>query len=353
MRNIIVNANFLTYPMVGTTRVAIEICRQLIKQGYALTFLSPKKIQLHEIAKEFNVKKIGFFSGMFWEQLELPIYLLSKRKSVLLSFTNSAPLFYPYNIMALLDIIPLVNPEWVSKKDYFKSVLFTALLVKTSLKIFTISEYSKTDIIQKFKIKPEKIKVIYCGVKPLSYDSEELNTPDLTKNKYILAVSSLEPRKNFINVIKAFNLLENINLRLVLVGPNFKYHIHDLMPFINIEKTIIKGYVSDKELAQLYNNALTFVYPSLYEGFGLPPLEAMLYNCPVVTSNVTSIPEVCGDAVLYADPHSPQDIADKIKLLEVNSALRKKMVLKGREKAKQYTWERSVRLLLECINSVT
>ncbi len=346
---IIINARFLSVPMAGTTRFAIEICRELIRRNIPLTFLAPPKIFHKDIAEEFDVKKAGFLSGILWEQLILPFYLF-KKKSILINFTNTAPILFNKNVTAILDIIPLVKPAWVSKKLFFLSKFITPIIAKKSLQIFTLSEYSKNDIVSKLDIAPEKVKVVYCGVKPLAEKVNKDLKIEPIRGKYILAVSSLEPRKNFINVVKAFNLLNSSELFLVLVGPNFKYQFKTLLPFINKEKTIVKGYVSDDELQILYKNAVAFVYPSLYEGFGLPPLEAMQYGCPVITSNLTSIPEICGNAVLYADPYSPQDIAEKINLLETDIVLRNDLIQKGFEKVKEYTWERTTDLLLDSIS---
>lgn len=338
--------------MVGTTRLAIELCRELRKTTLDLVFVAPKDILQKEIAKEFNVKHIGIFSRILWEQIDLPIYMISKKKALLINFTNSAPIFYNYNIVALLDIIPLINPAWASKKVYLMSRFLVPVIAKRSLRIFTISEYSKKDIVTKLNIKPEKIDVIYCGVRPLNTIKNTGQKVESIKGKYILAVSSLEPRKNFINVVKAFNLLKDKSIFLVLVGPNFQFHIKELMVHIDKERTIIKGYVDDSELTELYKNAVAFVYPSLYEGFGLPPIEAMQYGCPVVTSNLTSIPEICGDAVLYVDPYSPEDIAEKMSSLINNNQMRLNFILKGHEKVKEYTWEKSKDLFLECIDGL-
>ncbi|MEA1891765.1 MAG: glycosyltransferase family 1 protein, partial [Campylobacterota bacterium] len=170
--------------------------------------------------------------------------------------------------------------------------------------------------------------------------------------RYILAVSSLNYQKNFHSLVKAFNLLGDNDIKLYLVGGiNKNFASTELLSEIEQNKNIIfKGRVDDDELIKLYSNATCFVYPSLYEGFGIPPLEAQACGCPVVCSNVASLPEVGGvDSVVYCDPYSVEDIKEKIKLVLSDKKLQDDLRIKGFENIKRFSWEESAKKIVEVI----
>ncbi|GEO04622.1 hypothetical protein AAE02nite_22860 [Adhaeribacter aerolatus] len=177
----------------------------------------------------------------------------------------------------------------------------------------------------------------------------------MDKNKYgryILAVSSLEPRKNLNNLIKGFKQANLSGTKLVIVGAGSKvFNNPGLKELLQEDPDIIfTGYVPDAELAGIYHNALMFVYPSLFEGFGIPPLEAMQCGCPTVVSETSSLPEVCADASLYVNPLDSTTIAAAIKLLSENEERRKELILKGFARAKDFSWQRSAENLAGIIN---
>jgi glycosyltransferase involved in cell wall biosynthesis len=195
--------------------------------------------------------------------------------------------------------------------------------------VFTISNSSRNDIIKIYGINPEIVHSTYLGIKKQAENIRNYNMDDLRKKfgidgKYILFVGTLQPRKNISRLIEAFSKLKKDNLSLVIVGKKGwqyteilsapdKYHVRDNVKFLD--------FVSDEDLPSLYKNAFCFVLPSLYEGFGLPVLEAMKYGCPVLTSNVSSLPEAGGDAALYFDPNSAEEIALAINKL-IKDAIR-------------------------------
>ncbi len=250
------------------------------------------------------------------------------------------------------DFSFLVYPESHPKericffeKNFFKEV------VKSS-HIITGSNFTKQEIINYLDFDPNNITVIYHGVDHNLYKIYPKVKLEKTKvkfslpDKFFLFVGSIEPRKNLISLLKAYNLLDSLiqdSYPLILVGAK-GWKNDDIMQEIDKSKQIrYLGYVEDKELPHLYNLATIFIYPSLYEGFGLPPLEAFACGTPSIVSNTTSMPEVCKDAALYLDPNNIYDIKDKIQILINDINLQKKLIDKALLRAKEFTWENSAK----------
>jgi glycosyltransferase involved in cell wall biosynthesis len=200
-----------------------------------------------------------------------------------------------------------------------------------------------------YKIPEEKISVIYNGINHISLEGD-LNSQ---KKDYILYVGRFSQMKNLGRLIKAFTLLTNkYKLGLKLVLPCQKEDIpFDLIK--DVEKYIaFVGYVSEDQLIKLYREALLFAFPSLYEGFGFPPLEAMAHGCPTLVSNVASLPEVCGDAAYFVDPYDEESIADGIYQVATNSSLRESLIQKGLKRAKLFAWEESRKKHIEIFEEI-
>jgi glycosyltransferase involved in cell wall biosynthesis len=221
--------------------------------------------------------------------------------------------------------------------------------------IVTISEFSKKEILGFFKYPADKIKVVYCGI--------DLNTyrPDISEEKinitckkleipreYILYLGTLEPRKNIERLIEAYSLFldknKNDSLPVLVIagGKGWIYEsIFKKAKELNLDKTIIfTGYIADEDKPALLAGAICFCFPSLYEGFGLPPLEAMACGTPAVVSNAASLPEVIGDAAIFVDPYNIENLADCIEKLVFDEDLRYKLGNLGLERVKRFSWEK-------------
>lgn len=352
---IVINALFLTQKITGVQRYAIEIAKELKKVfNDEIKFVAPKNIIHHELAEYLGVEIIGNFTGFWWEQIDLKYYLSKNKNPLLLNMRNTAPLFHSKNIIVIHDLIFMKNKKWFSKKFPYIYRFFAPILLKNALKIITVSDFSKHDIIKTFNINPDKIEIVYNAV---SKEFQEYSNEDF-ENKYgdyILAVASfLSPRKNLCNVIEAFNMLQVQDLKLVVVGAELK-HFSDqnMLNEIKLNKNIIlTGYINDKTLANFYKNAKLLVFPSFYEGFGIPAIEAMSCGCPVVASNVTSLPEVCADAAYYADPYKVDDIAGGIDKILNNCELRKELIQKGYQRQSEFSWENSAHKLIKIIENI-
>ncbi|MDO7908393.1 glycosyltransferase family 1 protein [Paenibacillus sp. JX-17] len=355
-----INGRFLTQSITGVQRYAFELIKSLDRMiderdpalsPYEWIVLAPRG-EIHDPGlQHIEIRQVGRFSGHVWEQLVLPFHTAG---GFLLNLCNTGPLLKRNQGVTLHDTAVYVVPESYSAafKLWYK-VLFRILGV-TSKVILTCSENSKRQLMEFCKIKDSKIHVIYHGKEHILRTHRD---PDFLERKglnkpFVLAVSSMSPNKNFRSIVKAIEIMGQPGFDIVIAGGTnpkvFKTPEAQLTDNVKY-----MGYVEDEELRTLYNEAAGFVFPSFYEGFGFPPLEAMACGCPVISSNAASLPEVCGDAVLYCDPNSPQDIADKIQLLMSDSMLREQLSRQGLKQAQSFSWEKCTRETLAVLSRYT
>jgi glycosyltransferase involved in cell wall biosynthesis len=280
--------------------------------------------------------------------------------------TQITPFFPNLNVKKVLtihDIIPIL---------FTKNLPHIYKLWKPTLKLITNkidliiadSENTKNDCIKFLKIPEDKIRVIYLAAdkKYRTLDNKNILKNDIKckyniNSPFVLYVGNVESRKNIISLIKSFYKLKNkgITHKLVLIGAlNFgSKQIFNLVQELDlINEVIFPGYVSNEDLVKFYNIADLFVYPSLYEGFGLPPLEAMSCGCPVITSNSSSLPEVVGDAGLMVDPYDYDDLTSKMYQILTNEGLRIGLINKSLKRAKMFNWEKTARKTWEVYEEV-
>lgn len=354
-KKIYINGRFLLQPPTGVNRFAYELCRAFTCQNIEFTIICPSKTINGEYNIEnFNIIYFGFMSSSshFWEQIVLPLFFVKKQNYILLNFTGLGPVLISKKIITIHDVAFLYNPLWYS---FFYRVFYkilTPLCAGTSQKILTVSEFSKSEIIRFLNIDKDKIEIVYNAVPSVFYNETYQNNVRETEERYILAVSSIDPRKNFNTLIKAFSHLKDIPVRLFIIGGRSKIYSQATEEYNQNEKITWLGRVSDAELINYYKHALCFVYPSLYEGFGIPPLEAMLLSCPVITSDIEVFHEVYGQSVLYVDPLEDKQIADTIKLLLMSPELRKELIDKGIKHAQGYSWNNSASKVMKILYTI-
>lgn len=347
---IYINARFLTQKMTGVQRFATELSRQLLKIcGAELKFVAPKNIIQHELAKEFNVEIIGSHTGYLWEQIELPRYLKKRNSPILLSFCSVAPLFYDNNIVAVHDITWLRYPETFSKSFRIVYGFLTPRLCNRAKNILTVSKFSLDEISNRFNIDKSKFTIVYNAV-------DEMFQPhiceELAKEKYFLAVSSVKKNKNFPVVIESFQLLQKKmpEAKLYIIGDlKEKVFAGVSLDIDSIPNVKLLGRVSDEELIRYYSNAQAFIFPSLYEGFGIPVLEAQACGCPVVSTNSSSLPEVLNDSALLCEPTDAQGFADKMVKIATSPDLRDDLIKRGYENVKRFSWEESAKRIAKLL----
>mgnify|MGYP005853213397 FL=1 len=285
-----------------------------------------------------------------WDQYSLLKFLKEENNPLIVNFSNTLPIFYKNKIVTIHDIIHLKYPVSYSYRKYYEITF--PLMIKNAKHIITVSEFSKNEISNHFSINLNKISVVYNGVdekfKPKKMQNQE---------RYLLGVSSVAYHKNFVKLIEAFLLLKDKDVKLYIVGGfNTKIFGKDSLEILNIVKNnkniVFLGRVSDDKLVELYSNAICFVYPSLYEGFGIPPLEAQSCGCPIVISDIPVFREIYRESAMFFNPYNPEDIAQKIIKVINDSSLREKLRQKGFENAKQYKWESSAKQFFKILDEV-
>lgn len=250
-------------------------------------------------------------------------------------------------VVIIHDVFHLANKHKLSfcQRIYAEYMIRRAVL-KSDL-IITVSDFSRREII-KYTGLDKKIAVVHNGLDHGLFRPESPKEPmkPVDSFSYLLFVGNVKPHKNLQNALAAFNLIQERypDLYFLIVGQkkNLITADHEVLRLAaNNNRVIFTGLVQEKELPALYSQACAFLFPSLYEGFGLPPLEAQSCNCPVISSNVASLPEVCGDSVLYCDPSSVEDIAQKLMLLLDDEGLQTELTARGRENIKRFSWEKT------------
>jgi len=351
-KDIYIAARFLTQPITGVQRYGIELSKAIkkINTDYNITFVTPSNFIHNEIADFLDAKQIGSLKGQLWDQISLLKFLKSKKNPLIINFSNTLPVFYENKIVTIHDIIHLKYPVSYSYRKYYNIVF--PLMLKFSKHIITGSEFSKKEISTYFSINEDKISIVYDGVderfKPKKLEKQE---------RYILCVSSVAYHKNFISLIKAFLNLKTKSIKLYIVGglneKIFGENSSKVLDYIkNNDNIRFLGRVDDNKLIELYSNAVCFVYPSLYEGFGIPPLEAQACGCPVILSNIQVFREIYRNSAVYFNPLDPDDIANKIQEVINNENLRLLLIKNGFENSKKYTWENSAKQFFNILDRI-
>lgn len=345
----VVNGRYLTQKATGVHRYAFEICNKLHEMGVDFHVAIPQEID-PGYKFTFKTVKCGSLNTHMWEQISLPRYLKSIGSPLLISFTGCGPLNYDNQIMTIHDVSHERYPQWFSKNYYRFYHFMMPRIGRKAHAVLTVSEFSKDEIVDTLGLDKDKIHVIHSNVPFHNKPSKDeiLNfrrNPDA--ERYIIAVSSMDPRKNFVRLVEAFDKIEDKSIKLYIIGMSFKaFNTPDLQKLIN-ERVHLPGYIPDEALQAMYQNALLSVYPSLYEGFGLPPLESMTYGCPAINSSIPALREVSEDAALYVDPYDVEDMTIKINQLLEDESLRQALRLRGLEQIKKYSWDKSAKQVYE------
>jgi len=287
----------------------------------------------------------------FYQQFNIYFLLKKYKIDILFCPSPAAPFFYKNKVVVIHDCAydRFSESENLLSKIYFKLMFYGAKYF--SKKIITISNFSKKELIEFYKINPEKVEVIYEATPEMERTNENLEQKTLAKFKidkpYFFYIGNWRPRKNLSGLIKAFKIFREktkLDYLLVIGGRKDKR-------FLDLEKEIVKNKLKGKiiltdtlsreEIASLYKKSLALVFPSFYEGFGLPVLEAQSLGVPVLTSNTSSLPEVGRDSVLYIDPYNIEDIAQGMEKISFDETLWQELIKKGFENIKRFSWEKS------------
>lgn len=348
---------------VGISEYAFELIDQFAKnEDENLIFrVYLKNEPLSHMPKERpGFEYLVFGPKKLWTQFALPLKLYTQSNKPDIFFTPShyGPRFSPVpTVISIMDLSYIHFPYMFNSWDLHQLKNWTAYSVKKASLVFTISNSSRSDIIKEYKLPENKVVPTHLGIKE---DTSRIIVKEI-KEKYsidgdfILFVGTLQPRKNIARLVEAFSRSKNKKIKLVIVGKK-GWQYEDILEapknFGVEDRVLFLDFVPDEDLVSLYREALFYVLPSLYEGFGLPILEAMKQGCPVLTSNVSSMPEAGGGAALYVDPENTQDITEKIDMLVSDDSLRQELVEKGYEQIKKFSWEETAKKTLDALEKL-
>lgn len=334
---------------VGVGQYAFELLSHLPKKDIVVYLSSPPLPDMPKLNYEvFGPKKLWTLTG-------LQRKLLAQPPDILFTPTHYAPFFVPCpSVISIMDLSFERFPEYFKKRDLYQLKYWTYFSAKKAARILTISEFSKKEICQLYGFPSEKVVVTYPG-----YDTKRFWPRKQKMGNYLLFIGTLQPRKNLVRLLEAFARLSDPDLRLVVVGMitegrgGWKNRdIFTKVRDLKLEKRVeFKGYVPDQDIPEFLAGARAYVLPSLYEGFGIPPVEAMATGVPVVVSRVSSLPEVCGQAAIYIeDPYSVNSIVQALReALSLTAKERTKRIDLGLAWVKRYNWEKTAQLTLNVL----
>lgn len=336
-KTIYINGYCLTQTLGGVQRFAINILRELDNLldsqliDYEFVCIVPNHVNVSYQNIIIKIVKPLINSQTFFEQITLPIFVKS---NFLICLCNFAPVFKSNQLVVVHDIIQYVFPENQSR---IKLLLLKKILTGKS-QLTTVSKFSQAEIQKVIGGAHKSINVIYNSVENflnINSDLSIIKKMQLKSYSYIMGLSSQAHMKHK-NIDIMFELSKYSALPIVFVGSG------------TLSNVIFTNRICDAQIKSLYQNAFCFIFPSLYEGFGIPPLEAMICGCPVVVSDIPVMHEVCGDAALYFDPHDVNSLHDAINQLKDHD-LRNELISKGYERIKLFSWKQSATKLFELI----
>jgi glycosyltransferase involved in cell wall biosynthesis len=332
----------------------IKYLLEIDKDNEYLLFFYNRKIKCEDFEKKGNAKCV-YFPGLenfgkiplVYRHIFIPHVLRLYRLDIYHNPAYVIPFFYFHkSIITVHDLALYKNAQWFPGGQFFARKILIPLSIYRAKKIIAVSENTKNDLVDIFKVNKEKIEVIPEGVEDYNeVQIKEENIPAKLKfsEPYFLHIGTLEPRKNLVRLIEAFAEFaqQNPNYKLVLAGKKgWKYEsIFEAITRLNMQtKVIYVGYVNLAEKVYLLKNSFAFVFPSLYEGFGLPILEAMNMGVPIITANVASIPELVIDNALLVEPEDTISICKAMSKMVDNPNLRQDLAIKGRGISRNFSW---------------
>jgi glycosyltransferase involved in cell wall biosynthesis len=351
MPTVFVNGRFLSQSMTGVQRFALQMLRAIdrrlacggIEEQWVI--LAPCNAKPPQDLTHIQTRVVGRLTGHLWDQIQLPVHAWG---GALFSFCNVGPIIHRRHSVAMHDAAIFANPKTYSLAFRMTYWALQPTLARTAKRLLTVSAFSRDELARYCRVSPDRFEIVFNGADHIlqqSPDASVLATYGLESKRYVFAVGSVTPNKNFRAVVEAYRRLGRPDLKLAVAGgQNAK--VFAGYDFADLPGVVRLGYVTDEALRALYENALCFVFPSLYEGFGIPPLEAMLCGCPVVVSTAPAVKETCGDAALYAAPDDHQGLARQVARLASEPALWQAMQEAGLARAAHFTWDASAQKVL-------
>lgn len=343
--------------------VVKEIIKQLDSNANDLVLFTRKDYdakELLDLSAKIKIVKIPEFNGPA-KHFKIHKIFGAENLDILWGPANYLPFFYKgKSVITIHDLAIYSNPEWFPSGQWFSKRFLVPSSIKKANKIFAVSKFTKQDVIKLFGVAENKVDVVYEGLTDnMSGKIEEgfenvSRKFGLEKNKYLLFLGTLEPRKNLRMLIEAYFRIKKFHpdIKLVLggkIGWNSEKILKDSK---TVHGVVITEYLTKEEKWMLLKNALVLAFPSLFEGFGLPILEAQSVGVPVLTSNTSSMPEVGGDSALYVDPEDLKSIAEGLLKIIEDEELRKELISKGHENVKRFSFEKAAREILNSMENL-
>lgn len=352
----------------GVENYIDNLCRELVNYDTIKLVLITNKNSNDFYVIKNTLKVVSTLSNtqigkIFWQIFLLPFYVKKYKIDIVFnpSFANN---FIPYKkIKQIITVHDLAEFYLLNKYDkirmMFRKYIVMRLNVRFGDQFIVISEHTKKDFLKYFQVKESAISTIYHGCNFLPTFHSSKIEKRIENTKYFLYVGRIDIEgKNLYNLLLAINKLNSkyVDVNLILVGSDYRNSILRLKKIaveLSIDKCIFfKGYVETNLLKNYYSNAIGFVFPSVYEGFGMPLLEAMAYNTPIVCSKTGALPEIAEDAAIFFDPFSPTDIAEKMYAIIKSEDLREQLIRNGNQRLKNFTWRTTSRLTYNVINNL-
>lgn len=356
---IIINGRFLTRRLTGVERHATEVIKALDRavgngrsaQRRSIALLVPSGSRHPLPLQHIAIRTVGRLRGHAWEQVELPIYAAG---ALLLNLCNTAPVLKRRQIVTIHDASVYARPDAYSRAFRTWYRMLTPALGRVARRVVTDSSFSLQELSRFGAVPAAKLTIIPLGadhVLDTPPDFGILQRHALGQRPFIFALSSHSPHKNLSTLARALEAQGELPYDVVIAGSgNGRVFEIDRVTWPDAVRDV--GYVSDGELRALYQHAACFVFPSLYEGFGLPPLEAMACGCPVIVAKAASLPEVCGDAALYFEPHRPDELGRRLAEVMAGDALRRDLRMRGLRRARLFGWNATAHALLALVDEV-
>jgi glycosyltransferase involved in cell wall biosynthesis len=300
-------------------------------------------------------------SFKWWYDIKVPAALKKYKADVFVSPDGFCSLLTKVpQVLVVHDLAFLHHPQFIERHHRIFYKYYTPKFIRKAKVVATVSDFSRKDIIKQYRVPENKILNIGSAAKAI-FQPIDWKEKDLIKEQYadgceyFVFVGGIHPRKNLMNLLKAFSLFktrQHTNMKLLIVGRlAWKYNktLEKLKRYKFKDEVKMLGYLPDEELAKIIAGAYALVFPSFFEGFGVPILEGMQSGVPVITSNTSSMPEIGGEAALYADPNNPADIAEQMKLIFKDENLRSRLIEKGKLQAQEYSWDKTAPLMWKAI----
>jgi glycosyltransferase involved in cell wall biosynthesis len=348
-------------------RNLVRALREIDKQNdyvlYVTKSMHPFYQDFHSY-ENFSIRQLPMKNPM----IRIPLALAwetAKDKLDILHVQYISPPFHEGTLVTTIHDLGFLHvPETFSRFEVIRSKIFIRMTAKRAKKIITGSHYSKNDIVETYGIDPKKIEVIPLGVSGIfnpgidPADAQKILRKYGIQKPYLLCVGRLNPRKNLISLVKAFDMLKkekSILHKLVIVGKDdfaTKEIIKSIKATDSANDVVFTGYVAEEDLPSLYSETDVFIYPSLFEGVGLPVLEAMSCGVPVIASDSSSLTEILGDSGILVDPLNPEELMRAILHITSDQDLRNSYRAKGTARAENYSWASTAQKTLECYKSL-